>query len=71
MRRHLFIFLDFTRRAGQPHPHLKVAMNNYGGLLTQTGLSQQQATARIRELAREYGLHFGGGSCRNCIFLGE
>ena len=56
LRRALAIFLDFTYRTGQPHPHLNTAINNYARLLMQTGLSQEQAVARIRELAREYGL---------------
>ncbi len=60
MRLALAIFLDFTRRTGHPHPHLNDAIKSYGRLLVQTGLSQEQADARVRELAREYGLEWGG-----------
>jgi len=61
MRRVVGIFLDFPRRTGHPHPQLNTATWNYVRLLMQTGLSREQAVARIRELAREYGLQFSGG----------
>jgi len=61
MRRMVRIFLDFTRRTGHPHAHLNDAINSYGGLLMQMGLSQEQAVARLTELGREYGVEFGGG----------
>lgn len=59
MRRTVVIFLDFTRHAGHPHPHLNYILNNYRELLLQMGLSQQQVVAKLNELGREYGLRFG------------
>jgi len=61
MRRHVAIFLDFTRRTNHNHPHLNAAINNYAYVLMQMGLSQEQANARINELCSEYGLQFGEG----------
>ena len=60
LRRALATYLDFTRHTGHPHPHLKTTLEDYFQLLIQTGLSQEPAVARIRELAREYGLELGG-----------
>ncbi len=60
IRRHLGIFLDFTRRTGHPHPHLNTAIDNYGGLLMEMGLSQEQTVAKLKEFSREHGIEFGG-----------
>ncbi|MHC4212298.1 MAG: tetratricopeptide repeat protein [Planctomycetota bacterium] len=54
MERHLVIFLQFTRRTGHPHPHLEVAINNYGGLLMQMGHSQNDINNRLKRLAPEF-----------------
>jgi tetratricopeptide (TPR) repeat protein len=53
MERHLVIFLQFTRRTGHPHPHLKAAINNYGNLLMQMGESKEQIAARLKGLDPE------------------
>jgi tetratricopeptide (TPR) repeat protein len=53
IERQLVIFLQFTRRTGHPHPHLKAAIENYEGLLMQMGCSKDQVTARLKSLAPE------------------
>ncbi len=55
-RRHLAIFLDFTRNTGHEHPHLRAAIGNYAALLTETGLQPEQVQARLKDLFREYGI---------------
>lgn len=42
MRRHVAIFVEFTRRTGHPHPHLKAAFNNYAGVLADMGKSKKE-----------------------------
>jgi hypothetical protein len=54
MRRHLGIFLKFTRATGHPHPHLQDAVNNYAGLLMEMGRSEEQIHATLREMAPEF-----------------
>jgi tetratricopeptide (TPR) repeat protein len=54
------IFFDFTRRTGHEHPHLRMAIENYGQLLLRMGLSRTEAWTRICELGREFGLHVRG-----------
>ena len=54
MERHLGIFLQFTRCTGHNHPHLKDAINNFVGLLTQMGHSKEQITARLQHLDPEF-----------------
>lgn len=54
MRRHLEIFLKFTRSTGHPHPHLQAAFNNYAGLLDAQGRSREQILATLRDLAPEF-----------------
>ena len=53
MERQLVIFLQFTRRTGHPHPHLKTAVNSYKSLLAQMGYSKEQITARLKGLDPE------------------
>jgi hypothetical protein len=42
MRRHLEIFLAFTRSTGHEHPHLQAAFGNYHALLTEMGRSEAE-----------------------------
>ena len=51
MRRHLEIFLDFTRRTGHEHPHLHAAFANYGALLRAIGKSDSEIEAALAALA--------------------
>ena len=59
-RRHLEIFLKFTQATGHPHPHLQDALDNYGGLLLEMGISQDEVKSRLSDLLRPYGLSLGG-----------
>jgi tetratricopeptide (TPR) repeat protein len=52
-RRHLEIFVLFTRRTGRAHPHLKDAINNYGGLLMDMGCGREEAITRLKEIFPE------------------
>jgi tetratricopeptide (TPR) repeat protein len=61
-RRHLEIFLKFTVSTGHQHPHLQAAIRNYAALLTQMGRSPEQVLAQLNDLARPYGIQFGGGA---------
>jgi hypothetical protein len=47
-RRHLRIFAEFGHRTGHEHPHFRVAINKYAGLLSAMGLSQGAIGARVR-----------------------
>jgi tetratricopeptide (TPR) repeat protein len=53
MGRHLVIFLEFTRRTGHPHLHLKTAIDNYIRLLMGMGHSKEEAIAKIESIAPE------------------
>ena len=53
MRRHLEVFLNFSRATSHPHPHLKGAINNYAGLLKAMGRSREHIQATLREMAPE------------------
>ncbi|MFH1371767.1 MAG: tetratricopeptide repeat protein [Planctomycetota bacterium] len=53
MKRHLVIFIKFTRQTGHPHPHLEDAINNYTSLLMQMGHSKDEVTDRLKRLAPE------------------
>jgi hypothetical protein len=46
--RHLRIFAKFGSRMGHEHPHFRKAINNYAGLLSEMGLSQDAIAARVR-----------------------
>lgn len=50
MRRHLAIFLDFTRRTGHQHPHLQAAFANYRGLLKGMGKSNTEIETALSAL---------------------
>ncbi len=62
MRRHLEIFLAFARDTGHPHPNISTAVNNYGGLLLAIGDTTEQAVAKIRAIAAQYGVDLGAAS---------
>ena len=42
MRRNLTILVSFTEKVGKLHPNLRIALVNYGGLLTAMGHSQEE-----------------------------
>jgi tetratricopeptide (TPR) repeat protein len=46
-RRHLRIFAEFARRTGHEHPHFRTAINNYAGLLSAMGLSEDAIAVRV------------------------
>jgi hypothetical protein len=50
MKRQLVIILQLTRRTGYRHPHLKDAINSYGGLLTQMGYSKDEVVVQLKNL---------------------
>jgi tetratricopeptide (TPR) repeat protein len=60
MERVLAIVLQFTRRTGHPHPHLKTAINNYTALLIKMGHSEDQVAARLKHLIPEMSEKAGG-----------
>ena len=43
-----------SRAVGQPHPHLRDAVDNYVYLLAQTGMTQPQILAKLRKVAPEF-----------------
>jgi len=47
-RRHLRILAEFGHRTGHEHPHFRTAINNYAGLISEMGLSQDAIAARVR-----------------------
>jgi tetratricopeptide (TPR) repeat protein len=49
-RRMVAIFLAFTRRTGHPHPHLRIALANYAGLLEAQGRSEADIQAELQKL---------------------
>jgi len=53
MRRNLEIFIEFTRRTGHPHPHLKDAINNFSKLLMKMGHSEDEVISRLKSLGLE------------------
>jgi tetratricopeptide (TPR) repeat protein len=52
MRRQLAIFLDFSRRTGYEHPHLRDAKGNYRRLLKEMGKTDSEIDATIEALVR-------------------
>jgi hypothetical protein len=54
-RRQFVIVLQFTRRTGHEHPHLRAAFDNYAGLLRAMGKTDAEIDAEIETLAREAG----------------
>ena len=53
MRRMVTIFLDFTRRTGHDHPHLRAAFGNYKTLLRAMGRNEAEVQEEIAGLMRE------------------
>jgi tetratricopeptide (TPR) repeat protein len=47
-RKHLRIFAEFGHRTGHEHPHFHAAINNYAGLLSAMGLSEDAIAVRVR-----------------------
>jgi tetratricopeptide (TPR) repeat protein len=47
-RRHLRIFAKFGSRMGHEHPHFCTAIDNYAGLISAMGLSEDAIAARVR-----------------------
>jgi hypothetical protein len=47
-RRHLRILAKFGSRMGREHPHFRTAIDNYAGLISAMGLSQDAIAARVR-----------------------
>ena len=60
MRRHLEIFLKFTRETGHPHQHLHAGVNNYASLLQAMGRSVEEIRVELVELGQRYGVDLGG-----------
>ena len=60
MRRHLEIFLKFTRETGHPHPHLHAAVNNYAALLQAMGRSTEDIRNNLDKLGKKFGVDLGG-----------
>src|SRR4030095_4050474 len=56
MRRHLIIFLKFTRRTGHLHPHLKAALGHYRGILEAMSLGEEEIARRVAKAGKEAGL---------------
>ena len=50
MRRAVVIFVDFKRRTGHEHPHLRVVIANYTSLLNEMGRSQAEIEEAIKAL---------------------
>src|SRR5271166_3158485 len=47
-RQVLRILAEFGHRTGHEHPHFRTAINNYAGLISAMGLSQDAIAARVR-----------------------
>jgi hypothetical protein len=47
-RRALRILAEFGRRTGHEHPHFRTVINNYAGLISAMGLSQDAIAVRVR-----------------------
>jgi hypothetical protein len=50
MRRHVAIFVEFTRTTGHPHPHLNHAFKNYAGLLADMGKNTAEIEVAVNAL---------------------
>ena len=50
MRRHVRIFVEFTRRSGHAHPHLEAALENYGSLLGTLGRTDKEIQTELKSL---------------------
>jgi hypothetical protein len=42
------LLAEFGHRTGHVHPHFRTAINNYAGLLSSMGLSEDEILARLR-----------------------
>ena len=60
MRRHLEIFLNFTRATGHRHPHLDAAIGNYVSLLEAMGKSREEIGRTLADLGEHYGVDLTG-----------
>jgi hypothetical protein len=47
-RRALRILAEFGHRTGHEHPHFRTAIDNYAGLISAMGLSQDAIAVRVR-----------------------
>ena len=47
-RQVLRILAEFGHRTGHEHPHFRTAIDNYAGLISAMGLSQDAIAARVR-----------------------
>jgi tetratricopeptide (TPR) repeat protein len=54
-RRMVGIFL-FTRRTGHEHPHLRMVLANYAGILKAMGRSKPKIQVQLRALQAKYGV---------------
>jgi tetratricopeptide (TPR) repeat protein len=59
MRRALEIYLSFTRATGHEHPHLRVVVMNYAGLLIAMGMSGAAVLEKMRALGPEVPAIYG------------
>jgi hypothetical protein len=46
------IFVGFGKATGHEHPHMQAALRNYIGILTQMGMSEQEAISKIQAKMR-------------------
>jgi hypothetical protein len=56
MKRHLVIFVKFTRETGHPHPHLSDALYNYSALLKEMSFGEEKIRERIVQVGIDAGL---------------
>jgi len=56
MRRDVLILVKFTRNTGHLHPHLKIELGQYRGILEAMSLSEEEIARRIVEVGKEAGL---------------
>jgi tetratricopeptide (TPR) repeat protein len=50
--RHVDIFISFGKATGHEHPHMQAALQNYFSILTQMGMSEQEAISKIQAKMR-------------------
>jgi hypothetical protein len=46
------ILVGFGKATGHEHPHMQAALQNYFGILTQMGMSEQEAISKIQAKMR-------------------
>jgi hypothetical protein len=54
-RRALLILLKFTRETGHLHPHLRVTLENYSGLLKEMSLGDEEIRKRLVQVGIDAG----------------